>query len=79
MLQKDKIKHILVSCGLVISISIFKGVIIGLVATFLIGLLKEIVFDYFLKQGTYDKYDMYANIFGITCGLIILKISGVII
>jgi len=74
---KDKIKHFAVSAILVVAISLFKGIALGVCATLLIGLLKEFVYDYSLKLGCCDKYDIYANIIGVVFGVMVLKLIGV--
>lgn len=74
---EDKIQHFIVSAILVMVISFFKGIAIGVCAALLIGLLKEFIYDYSLKLGCCDKYDVYANTIGVIFGVIILKLIGV--
>ena len=78
MFSKDKIKHFIISAVLLVTITFFKGLLIGIIATLLIGLLKEFIYDYTLKLGVADKNDMYANVLGLLFGVLVLNMIGAV-
>lgn len=79
-LPLDKVKHFLggaliaLIVGLAFSrdLDVISASLVGLAAAILIGVLKEAVWDNWLKKGTDDKYDMYATALGGVFGALVL-------
>lgn len=79
-IPKDKILHILVSlliyklvylCTTLIIDETTKAVISSILITlFLTIVIKEVVYDLVLKKGTFDLYDIVANIVGILIAIL---------
>ena len=66
----DGCKHIIVSAVLVCIFKLFIPMIIAATVVFVIGIVKGLVWDKYLKQGTCELKDLYANIVGIIIGIL---------
>lgn len=66
----DGCKHIIVSAILVCIFKLFIPMIVAAIVVLVIGVLKGLVWDKYLKQGTYELKDLYANIIGIIIGIL---------
>ena len=76
----DKTKHFMAGVFIAAVLGYIVGIwqdplsaaLSGLAAAVLIGVLKEAVWDNWLKRGTDDKYDMYATALGGVFGAVVL-------
>ena len=66
----DGCKHIIVSAILVCIFKLFIPMIVAAIVVLVIGVLKGLVWDKYLKQGTCELKDLYANIVGIIIGIL---------
>lgn len=71
--QEDKIKHIVISAGLVLLFSLLLPLGVVLVLVMLIGTGKELLDKYYYKSG-FCWFDMLANVAGCLLGLLLLGI-----
>jgi hypothetical protein len=74
-LPKDKIKHIVGCLALTLAIGYLSPLnsINSAAAAFLVAFIKEVVWDLWLKRGTFDEKDMAANLIGCMAGLVALE------
>lgn len=63
-LARDKLLHIAAGAGIAWFVSLFAMPIWGIVAAFVAGVLKDVVYDRILKRGTYDPRDIWATALG---------------
>lgn len=69
-LKPDKSLHIMISTALVVLFfGIFKSIFIATIITMLLGLIKEFVWDKYLKNGTYSNQDLLADFIGTIIGI----------
>lgn len=66
----DGCKHIILSSIIVIILSLFIPKLIAALIALIIGLLKEFVYDKYMKKGTFDVKDIISNIVGIIIGVL---------
>ena len=66
----DGCKHIIVSVILVSILKLFIPIIIAATVVFVIGIVKELVWDKYLGKGTCELKDLHANIVGIIIGIL---------
>lgn len=73
--MNDKVKHII--AGILISITLsYFGIGFGLLASFIIGALKEIIWDWLMKKGTPEFLDFAATGAGGFVGIIPWVVFG---
>ncbi len=65
---QDGLLHILCSIVLVRVIDIFFPLWVAIIATVVIGLAKELIWDKWLGKGTFDKKDLLCDLIGIIIG-----------
>lgn len=65
---QDGLLHILCSIVLVRVIDIFFPLWVAIIATVVIGLAKELLWDKWLGKGTFDKKDLLCDLIGIIIG-----------
>jgi hypothetical protein len=65
---QDGLLHILCSIVLVRVIDIFFPLWVAIIATVVIGLAKELIWDKWLGKGTFDKKDLLCDLTGIIIG-----------
>lgn len=78
--QLDKLKHILYSIvgtgflyvGTNIFINKTHSLIISIGIMFLIGLLKEVIWDYIMGRGKFEWLDLLSNIIGIIIATLLI-------
>ena len=66
----DGLLHIIVSAAIAVILRLFIPVWLSAVITMLIGIAKELVWDYALKRGTPQCKDIVADIIGIIIGIL---------
>lgn len=66
----DGCKHIIVSVFLVSILKLFMPIVIAAIVVFVIGIVKELVWDKYLGKGTCELKDLYANIVGVIIGIL---------
>ena len=71
-MDKDKLKHLLAGLAIAIMAGLFVYPLIGLATTAVIGVLKEIIWDWLLKKGTPELLDFVATVLGGVLGAVIL-------
>ena len=65
----DKIKHFLVSAGLIIGLSFFMPIILSVITTLLVGIAKE------LSDSKIDVYALIADVVGIITGVLVEQLQ----
>ncbi|MFB9886421.1 hypothetical protein [Balneatrix alpica] len=70
MLEEDKVQHFMYSFFLVVIISYFSSLLLGVLFSMLVGLAKEI-YDHYFGSGFCYK-DMWANVCGICLAMVVL-------
>lgn len=65
---QDGLLHILCSIVLVRVIDNFFPLWVAIIATVVIGLAKELIWDKWLGKGTFDKKDLLCDLIGIIIG-----------
>ena len=75
--KQDKLKHLLAGIGISLVFGVQFSPLIGLITAAIVGALKEIIWDGFLKRGTPEWLDFLATCLGGAIGSLILKILGV--
>lgn len=71
--QEDKIKHIVISAGLVLLFSLLLPLTSVIILVMLIGTGKELLDKYYYKSG-FCWFDMLANVAGCLLGLLLLGV-----
>ena len=71
-MQKDKLIHVLASCGLSLIFSILIGWELAAIFTFAIGVGKEL-YDSQQPDNYFDWFDLLAGVAGIIVGVLIWK------
>lgn len=72
MIPKDKTLHFTISAILTIVLGMFLGFWWGVVLTLLIGIGKEVIWDYLLGKGCPDLADINADLGGVAVGTFLL-------
>ena len=62
--KQDKLKHLLVGIGISLVLGVQFSPLIGLLIAGIVGVLKEIVWDWLLKRGTPEFLDFLATALG---------------
>ena len=79
-LQTDKVLHFVVSMLLVQMIFFLTyNLWLATLATFVIGIFKEVVIDKLVSKEKVDADDMWADIFGVCAGVIALVVGAALI
>ena len=79
-LQTDKVLHFVVSMVLVQMIFFLTyNLWLATLATFVIGIFKEVVIDKLFSKEKVDVDDLWADIFGVCAGLIALVVGAALI
>lgn len=79
-LQMDKVLHFVVSMELVQMISFLTyNLWLATLATFVIGIFKEVVIDKLVSKEKVDADDILADIFGVCAGVIALAVDAALI
>lgn len=65
LLQSDKLLHNFVNYIIALTLSLFTNYYIGLAVAVTASLLKEFVYDKYLKRGCFELWDLAANALGI--------------
>ena len=79
-LQTDKVLHFVVSMVLVQMIFFLTyNLWLATLATFVIGIFKEVVIDKLVSKEKVDADDLWADIFGVCAGLIALVVCAALI
>lgn len=74
-LQADKVLHFVVSMVLVQMIFFLTNNLwLAILATFVIGIFKEVVIDKLFSKEKVDADDLWADIFGVCAGVITLVV-----
>lgn len=64
----DGCKHFIVSSIIAFTLNLFFSSIISILITVLIGIMKEVIYDKFMKKGTYSNKDILMNVIGSVIG-----------
>ena len=79
-LQTDKVLHFVVSMVLVQMIFFLTyDLWLATLATFVVGIFKEVVIDKLVSKEKVDSDDLWADIFGVCAGLIALVVYAALI
>lgn len=79
-LQTDKVLHFTVSMVLVQMVFFLTSSLwLATIATFMIGLFKEVVVDKLISGEKVDGDDLWADIIGLCAGLVLLEVNAVLI
>ena len=79
-LQTDKVLHFVVSMVLVQMIFFLTyNLWLSTLATFVIGIFKEVVIDKLVSKEKVDADDLWADIFGVCAGVIALVVYSALI
>lgn len=79
-LQTDKVLHFVVSMLLVQMIFFLTyNLWLATLATFVIGIFKEVVIDKLVSKEKMDADDLWADIFGVCAGVITLVVGAALI
>ena len=68
LLQSDKLLHNLINYIIVFTLGVLTKYWIGLVAALVLSLIKEFVWDKWLKKGCFEVMDLVSNGLGIIEG-----------
>ena len=68
LLQIDKITHNLINYSVLFTLAVITNYWIGLVVAITLSLLKEFVWDKWLKKGCFEVADLISNALGIIEG-----------
>lgn len=74
LLQTDKLVHNLINYAILFTLSILTKYWIGLIVAVTFSLLKEFVWDKWLKKGNFEIADLVSNVLGILEGTIMYLI-----
>ena len=74
----DKLLHFLVSALILMYLAQFLPPIYATIIALLIGGAKEYIWDYKMKKGTPEWYDMFANTLGVIASLIIIGLGRLV-
>ena len=78
-LQSDKLLHFIVSMILVLLLfAASESLLVAMGVTFIIGVLKEVLIDKFMNQGTADIDDVLADLLGLCVGVVLLWLMGLV-
>ena len=69
---KDKAMHFCAGLALSILAGLFAYPMFGLLIAAAVGALKEIIWDWWWKRGTPERWDSWATVLGGTLGAVIL-------
>ena len=79
-LQTDKVLHFVVSMVLVqMILFLTNNLFLSTLATFVIGIFKEVVIDKLVSKEKVDADDLWADIFGVCAGVITLVVGAALI
>ena len=79
-LQTDKVLHFVVSMVMVQMIFFLTyNLWLATLATFVVGIFKEVVIDKLVSKEKVDADDLWADIFGVCAGVITLVVYAVMI
>ena len=79
-LQTDKVLHFVVSMVLVQMIFFLtNNLFLATLATFVVGIFKEVVIDKLVSKEKVDADDLWADIFGVCAGVITLVVGSALI
>ena len=79
-LQTDKVLHFVVSMVLVQMIFFLThNLWLATLATFVVGIFKEVVIDKLVSKEKVDADDLWADIFGVCAGVITLVVGAALI
>ena len=78
-LGSDKIKHIGVSALIVVVLAPFTGIAGATLISLLIGGIKELVWDKWMKRGCCDAEDLIADVAGAILGVGICAFIGLLL
>jgi hypothetical protein len=70
--HRDKVHHVVYSFALTVVGSLLLGPVTGTIIALAIGAAKELIWDWLLKRGHADWWDMVANCGGVAVALILL-------
>ena len=65
LLQTDKLTHNLINYIIVFTLSLLTNYWIGLTTAIVVSLIKEFVWDKWLKKGCFEIADLISNLLGI--------------
>jgi hypothetical protein len=71
--KQDKLKHLLTGIGIGLIFGVLFSSLIGLIAATILGALKEIIWDWFLKKGTPEFMDFLATALGGAIAYMVIK------
>lgn len=71
-MTKDKTLHFAISAILTIVLGTILGFWWGIALTTLIGIGKEVIYDYALGKGCPDLADIYADLCGVAVGALVV-------
>lgn len=74
LLQTDKLVHNLINYIIVFTLSILTNYWIGLTTAIVVSLIKEFIWDKWLKKGCFEIADLISNLLGIVEGSIMYLI-----
>lgn len=74
LLQTDKLVHNLINYIIVFTLSVLTSYLIGLTTAIVVSLIKEFVWDKWLKKGCFEIMDLISNTLGIVEGSIMYLI-----
>lgn len=75
---QDGLAHILVSLILCVVFGVFLPLWIAVLITLVIGLIKELVWDLWLKKGTAEWRDIVSDAVGIVLGVVLVLLNKLI-
>lgn len=67
---QDGLLHIVFSSLIAVVLSLFLPIWVAAIITFAIGLAKELVYDLWLKKGTFELKDLICDAVGIIIGIL---------
>lgn len=69
-MTKDKLYHLIAGFAIALIFGLFNP-ILGLVVAVLAGIVKDVVWDLFLKKGKFEVLDIFATVIGAIMGTVV--------
>jgi ribonuclease PH len=73
-MTKDKLYHLIAGFAISLIFGLFNP-ILGLVIAISVGVAKDVVWDLYLKRGTFEMLDIFATVIGAIMGTVVALLT----
>ena len=73
-MTKDKLYHLIAGFAISLIFGLFNP-ILGLVIAISVGVAKDVVWDLYLKKGTFEVLDIFATVIGAIMGTVVALLT----